>query len=1187
MRKIDWRRRWQDTSGLGEIVGGIGALLLLVFVLTGGISAFRLWQTHQVLDRATSIALRSEEQQGCWTPATSRAVSTTLQQGGLVPSGITVTAYTGQQANYGAPIVAGLRYRTATDFLFGGLGQWTEQAAQAGSSFYVAANANATGSGCGTPTLGTVALGSGSTTPVATVAPTITGVQFSQWTATGATLTISGSDLGSLSTLTTAAGGGQDSPNFTLGYQGQTIGHTANSWGLNYVSWSASQIVVRYPGSWTVANSSGNRTLPLNGGSLTVTVDAHGTTASEMVTVPTSPAPSGLTLSANATNPDTGQPVTLTATTQGVTGSQSINIVNTTTGQVVASCADTNQCSVPVTQYTQNSAVTDQFTANIGSAGAASGSVTANTLSMTWNPVATITASRWWLAPSNTPVGIHGLTLPAGDPRSLWWRYAVSGASSTFQGWSQNWDSPVTARATFTPAATEGWLGLQDLTAGTHRVDLTFYFSNGAIQELTSPPITIVTPHLSLSASATAPRIGSATTLTAVSNIDLTGTGLGLSIEDTNSSVPSVVASCTTGTTCTASVSNDGGIGLTQHYVAVLGPPQTVGTGANATGVVATSASIAVTWHWHITLSASTAAPAPGDTVVLTVSAGANVGSNFLNIVDTTTGQVVGSCSYTTSCSVNVTQYQATTQTFQANVGQFTQGVPYAISPTISVTWAYTLSLSANTTSTNPYQSVLLTAQSNAPSYQAYINIVDTTTGQVVQSCWWSSGCSVWVSQSQITTQNYQADIGSWQEPPAQATSVSNRVAVTWQYSVTLNASPTQVAAGNATTLTATASGYVFNYSINIVDTTTGQVVGSCWYTTSCTVTVTHYAAQTDTFEADVGSYDQAPSSATSVSSPVSVTWSALTVTLAASNVTPSAGNNVTLTATTNGNVGSHYINIVDTTTGQVVNWCWSGNSCAVNVSNNQATTQTYQADVGASWNTTPSQAIAASSAVTVTWQQPWSVSLTASSPNPALGSTVTLTATASQSLNGTPYYLNIVDTTTGQVLTSVGFGSSGSVTVSYNAATSQTYEADIGGFNAWPHQSTQAISGSVTVTWGYNPDNYLLPAGGAPVDLYAVLNGYDYPYALNVPAGTAVTIMGNPYNYVPYQYLMSLVSGSTSPVWDGVTSYGWQVFSQTVTGPNDIVGQNTGAGIGTAYFQTWDGQGQSGGSNIVSVTWY
>ena len=132
-----WARRWHDTQGLGETVGAIGGLLILTFGLTGSLSAFRLWQTHQALEHAASVALRSEEQQGCWTAQTSATVAQAAQGAGLNPQGVKVSAFAAQTADYGQPVSVTVQYTLSTDFLFGGMATWTEQATAAGSSFYV------------------------------------------------------------------------------------------------------------------------------------------------------------------------------------------------------------------------------------------------------------------------------------------------------------------------------------------------------------------------------------------------------------------------------------------------------------------------------------------------------------------------------------------------------------------------------------------------------------------------------------------------------------------------------------------------------------------------------------------------------------------------------------------------------------------------------------------------------------------------------------------------------------------------------------------------------------------------------------------------------------------------------------------------------------------------------------------
>jgi len=177
-----WQKR-ENTHGLGELVGGIGGLLLLTFTFTGTVSAFRITQTHQVLQRAAIVALKSEEQNGCWTPETTKAVDTVLVNGGLQPAGAKVTAYTKTATPYGQSVQAGLQYNVGTDVLFGGLGSWTESATQGGNSFNTTIVPDQPASACATPEL-------------VPPHPVISQITFEDWTPTGATLIISEKTLG-------------------------------------------------------------------------------------------------------------------------------------------------------------------------------------------------------------------------------------------------------------------------------------------------------------------------------------------------------------------------------------------------------------------------------------------------------------------------------------------------------------------------------------------------------------------------------------------------------------------------------------------------------------------------------------------------------------------------------------------------------------------------------------------------------------------------------------------------------------------------------------------------------------------------------------------------------------------------------------------------------------------------------
>lgn len=470
-----WWHRRRAENGLGEIVGGVGGLLLLVFLLTGALSVFRLWQTHQVLDRAATVALRSEEQQGCWTAATNAAVAAIIQQGGLSPKGVAVTRYTGLSTRYGQPVSVALAYAPGTDFLFGGAAVYTEQAGSAGSSFYVPTQSGSSAV-CTTPQLGVVSAGA-------------------------------------------------------------STGGASGSLG-----------------------------------------------------------PTRVTLAASPPSAYTGQVVTLTVTANASTGSQSVNIVDTTTGQTIRSCADTTSCSVMVTHYTQNTAISRTYSAEVGSSGATTGSVSASPVTVTWNPVAHIEATRWWSHPTNTTLSSAGVTWPNTGDNQIWWAYAVSYPSSSYQGWSQGWDAPDLAGAAFGAGDSMGFLGVNGLPVGLHHVVLTFYFANGAIQELVSPPVNLVSPTVSLAAGATTVDSGQSTTLTATADFPLTNSGYALNIENTTTG--QIVGQCTTGTTCPVTVSQS--TGGTVRYQADIGPPGAVVT---QSGVLTTSPTVTVRWvhSWSAT----------------------------------------------------------------------------------------------------------------------------------------------------------------------------------------------------------------------------------------------------------------------------------------------------------------------------------------------------------------------------------------------------------------------------------------------------------------------------------------------------------------------------------------------------------------------------------------------------------
>ena len=409
-----------------------------------------------------------------------------LEGGGLAPQDVSVTQANTSFQKYGSPVKVGLRGLFPANVVLDGSSIRVANATDIGTSYFVYSPNMQSSSYCQDPNL---------SQSTSTGNPVITSVQFSTINANGgATLTISGSGFeNSMPQLYDAAGGGYDSNDLVLSYQSINAGwwdngNSPNSDGIDYISWSPTQIIVNYPGEW---GPGGTSPVPLNGGSMTVGVYANSQEAQYTASIPQQQSASSISLSVSNNTPYTGNAVTLTATTNAATGSsKAISIVDTTTGDVLKSCTNASTCSFSPDVLTQTSPITQNFVANVGSANSTTGSLTSNSESVTWAPVDTsVSANEWWNAQTGQTIGSSGETLPQGTNDQIWW--SINIGTSNYSGWSQNWDSPNTSGASFSPNSTiVGWLPTNGLGLGTHHIILTLFFSNG-IQEIVSPPITI------------------------------------------------------------------------------------------------------------------------------------------------------------------------------------------------------------------------------------------------------------------------------------------------------------------------------------------------------------------------------------------------------------------------------------------------------------------------------------------------------------------------------------------------------------------------------------------------------------------------------------------------------------------------------------------------------------------------
>ncbi|HKC19353.1 MAG TPA: hypothetical protein VKE27_06935, partial [Candidatus Dormibacteraeota bacterium] len=179
----------------------------------------------------------------------------------------------------------------------------------------------------------------------------------------------------------------------------------------------------------------------------------------------------------------------------------------------------------------------------------------------------------------------------------------------------------------------------------------------------------------------------------------------------------------------------------------------------------------------QLTLASSAPAAPSGGGVVLTATAAAGVvnGGSSLEIFDTTTGTLVGSCSQGTQCSVGYSA-GAGVHRFQAFVvDSATDTVPTkssASSNGVSVGWVG-VTLASTLAAVGPGKAAILTATSTVPvdQFGYSIQLVDADRNAPITFCSRGTNCSVSIAENDSGTHSFTAQVG-----PA----TSDRLAVTW-----------------------------------------------------------------------------------------------------------------------------------------------------------------------------------------------------------------------------------------------------------------------------------------------------------------------------------------------------------------------------------------------------------------------
>ena len=227
------------------------------------------------------------------------------------------------------------------------------------------------------------------------------------------------------------------------------------------------------------------------------------------------------------------------------------------------------------------------------------------------------------------------------------------------------------------------------------------------------------------------------------------------------------------------------------------------------------------------------------------------------------------------------------------------------------------------------------TASADVGPTPYYIRLYENTSPpNILATCGSGTTCSASLTKPNITSTVVVGTIvdasGNSQlgEPPF--------VILSWHGgSPSISASPTTVAVGATSTVTATTTADVgpSPFFIEIFDTTTQTLVKECPSGTSCVAPVSQAAASTHGYQVFISPFSTSfpPPGSIESTNLVYVTWSnaGFTITLSDPRVTD-IGVPLTVSATTNLDVGPtpYFIEIYDATTGTRIAVCGSGTTC-------------------------------------------------------------------------------------------------------------------------------------------------------------------------------------------------------------------------------------------------------------------
>jgi hypothetical protein len=196
-----------------------------------------------------------------------------------------------------------------------------------------------------------------------------------------------------------------------------------------------------------------------------------------------------------------------------------------------------------------------------------------------------------------------------------------------------------------------------------------------------------------------------------------------------------------------------------------------------------------------------------------------------------------------------------------------------------------------------------------------------------------------------------------------------------------------------------------------------------------------------------------------------------------------------TLTATASRDVGPtpYYIRIVDLTTHATLATCGFGTTCSVPVTQPARGLHYYEARI-TTWDGSSTQA--ASRWVLVSWKYYASLTLTTTASTLPVGRTTTLTATSSDDVGPSPFWIEIFDLDTATRLSVCGWGKTCSASVSQGVATTHKFVAYVSDWSTTsPPTGVIETSDPSWITWNNSGWSVSLSAGNFGQSLTAVAN--------------------------------------------------------------------------------------------------